>query len=461
MSRKIVTAFRDAPPFRKVFLLILAFLYLEYAYTYGAKLHASQFGDLASFYYAAQTTFVHHQSPYTPGALHWGADAVHHTVWPYLYPPPSLLLFAPLAGLSFKAATLLVLGTSQCCIFGLLFLLLDLLGLMEPLRRRAAFADPAQAGHLARQGLAAVFLTVYLVSFQASIVTLTSGQINFYVILLLCLMWYALQRKAAPALCALPLALAIAFKTYPILFLPILLVKGEWRTAGWTAGFLALLAAASFLVLPHALWRDWWVYVLPYGGYTKTAPGLFAPSAIWNQSVNGFVSRLFLDPQTAVWVNPAAAKLTAYGVCAALFGTELLLSFRLRKARAGLSERPLLDLEFALFLLTMYLVAPLSWEHHLVFVLPAAFVALAHLLFVQESRWKTLWAAAPVFLIAWAIPIDSGSWERHFFHLLLSVKFFAVLALWLYFAAWMARLAREGAPHPVNQKNESTYAAFN
>ena len=446
-----------APPFRRVFFLILAFLYLEYAYTYGAKLHDAQFGDLASFYYAAQTTFLHHQSPYAPGALNWGTQALHQTVWPYLYPPPTLLLFAPLAGLSFKAASLLVLGTSQLCILGLLFLLLHLLDLTGTLRQEEVPGEEAgsEQASRGRRQVTAVFLTVYLLSFQPSVVTLMSGQINFYVILLLCLTWYALKQGAAPALSALPLALAIVLKTYPALFLVVLLVSGRGRVAAWAAAYFALLAAVSFLVLPRVVWHDWLVYVLPYGGYTKTVPGLFAPSAVWNQSVNGFVSRLLLDPQTAVWRSPATAKLTAYSLCAVLFGTEIFLSYRLRKQRAGSLTDPFLDVEFALFLLTMYLVAPLSWEHHLVFVLPAAFVAIAHLFSVKESRWRTLWVAGSVFLIAWAIPIDMNSWERHFFHLLLSIKFYAVLALWLFFARWMARLLR----NENSLKSETIHAA--
>lgn len=447
---------QDAPrhpvPFRRIFLLALAFLYLPFAYTYGAKMHAFPFVDLPSFYYGAQTAFRHHQSPYSPGALNWGAQALHQRVFPFLYPPPTLLLFSPLAVLPYKAAKLLVLAANHLCILGLLLLLLRLLGLDGFLRPRA---DPAQQSGRARtdggarEVLMAVFLTVYLFLFWPVVVTLMTGQINFYVIVLLCLMWYALKKDVAPVLAAVPFALAIALKTYPILFLPVLIIKGKWRMAGWTLGFLALLAAASFAVLPRAVWHDWLVYVLPYGGYTKTPPGLFTPSAVENQSVNAFASRLFLDPQTAIRVSPLAAKVTAYSLCAALFGAEVLLSWRLRNAQKaakagqdGARQGGSLDMEFALFLLTMYLIAPLSWEHHLVFVLPACFLALARILSVREGVWTTLWAAGAAFLIAWPVPMENAGLESHFFHLLLSLKFFAVVALWLFFAARLVRLLR-------------------
>ena len=438
---------RRMPPFRRLFFLTLVFLYVPFAYANGVKMHSITFVDLSSFYYAAQTTFQRHQSPYAPGALAWGVQATHDPVWPYLYPPPTLLLFSPFAHMSYGTAKLLVLAASHLCVLGLLFLLLHLLGLSGFLRPRAA--GQGQSEGAGRSEWIAFFLMVYLFLFQPIVQTLMAGQINLYVVVLLCLMWYALKKNASPVLCALPLALAIVLKTYPLLFLPILLLKGRWKAAAWTLGFLALLVAVSDVVLPHRLWQDWLTLVVPYGGYTKTVPGLFSPSSVWNQSVNGFSTRLFADPQTAVRVAPGAARLLAYLLCAALFCTEMLLTWRLRHAqraagtgRGSAADTDTLDQEFALFLLTLYLVAPLSWEHHLVFVLPAVFLALAGVFSRQESLQRTLWAAVPAFLIAWPIHLDNAGWEKHVFHLFLSLKFYAVLALWLFFAASLARMAK-------------------
>ncbi len=447
---------QPSPPFRKLFLLTLVFLYVPFAYTYGVKLHSITFVDLSSFYYAAQTTFVRHQSPYTLGALAWGVTATHDPVWPYLYPPPTLLLFSPFAHMSYGHAKLLMLAANHFCVLGLLFLLLRVLGLTGSLRPQASLGQE-QGGDGLYKKLTALFLAVYLFLFQPIVQTLIAGQINLYVIVLLCLMWYALKKNAAPALSAIPFTLAIILKTYPLLFLPILLLKGRWQVVSWTLGFMALLIAASYVVLPHALWHDWFTLVLPYGGYTKTPPGLFSPSSVWNQSVNAFASRLFLDPQTALLVSPGAARITAYSFCAAFFGAEVFLTWRLRGVQKAVRRQTpegtrnvgpvdndrFLDLEFALFLLTMYLVAPLSWEHHLVFVLPALFLALARVFSRQESRWMTLWIAVPAFIIAWPIHLENAPWEGHFFHLFLSLKFYAVVALWLFFSTRLAQILRD------------------
>ncbi len=441
------------PPFRSLFFLALIFLYLPFAYTYGFKLHAITFVDLSSFYYAAQTTFVRHQSPYAPGALAWGVQATHDPVWPFLY-PPTLLLFSPFAHMSYRAAKLLVLVTNQLCVLALLFLLLHLLGLTALLRPQAA-PDQEQDGDRFHpeerkpKELTAFFLLVYLFLFEPIAATLMAGQINLYVVVLLCLMWYALKKNASPLLSALPFTLAIIFKTYPLLFLPLLLLQGKWRMAWWTLGLTGLFFAGGALILPHSVWHDWRTLVLPFGGYAKTPPGLFSPASTWNQSVNGFASRLFLDPRTALLVSPGAARITAYSLCAALLGTAMFLTWRLsgiqkaaRAQAAGAWGDTVLDLEFALFLLTQYLAAPLSWEHHLVFVLPAIFLALARILSCRTGWGETLWVAAPAFLIAWPIHLENAGWEAHFFHVFLSLKFMAVTALWLYFAARLFQILR-------------------
>jgi hypothetical protein len=138
--------------------------------------------------------------------------------------------------MSYGTAKLLVLAANYLCVLGLLFLLLHLLGLGGFLRPQTASRE--QSGGVGRREWLALFFTVYLFLFQPIVQTLMAGQINLYVIVLLCLMWYALKRNASPVLSALPLALAVVLKTYPLLFLPILLLKGRWQTAFWTLGFL-------------------------------------------------------------------------------------------------------------------------------------------------------------------------------------------------------------------------------
>ena len=419
---------------------------MSFAYHDGFVLIWEPVGDLPSFYYAAQTAFVHGQSPYPPHALSWGTHALNQKVWPFLYPPPTLLLFSPFAHMSYKAAKLLVLASSHLFILLLLFLLLHLLGLGGLLRRRAP-AQTDEPGGSSHQEYFALFLLTYFFAFEPMVSTLLSGQINFYVIVFLCLTWIGLKRNAAPGLIALPLILAIVFKTYPLLLLPILLAQGRWQVVLWTLGGLALLAGGSILVLPHVVWHDWLTFVLPYGAYSKAPLGLFPVSSDWNQNINGFTARLFLDPHTAIVVSRTAARVVPTILAAGFIGAEMVLSRRLWHAgRAqGSDSGRQIDWEFSLFLLTMFLVAPLSWEHHLVFVLPAICVALKQVSLTGERRGVALWVAGAAFVIAWQFPLDAPLFNRHLFHLLLSLKFYAVVALWMYFAAYLWRSGHAAA----------------
>ena len=72
---------------------------------------------------------------------------------------------------------------------------------------------------------------------------------------------------------------AIVLKTYPVLFLPLLLRRGRYRTLAWVGVWLLGFVVLSAAVLPAEVWRDWVVHVAPTGGYAQTPHGLSLPRA--------------------------------------------------------------------------------------------------------------------------------------------------------------------------------------
>jgi hypothetical protein len=93
----------------------------------------------------------------------------------------------------------------------------------------------------------------------------------------------------------------------------------------------------------------------------------------------------------------------------------------------------------AAFLLMMYLVAPVSWDHHLVYVLPAAILALG---FIVEGkiRGKAAFGLAVILcMLAWRVELDASLFRKHWWTLLGFVKFYAVTALWIFFVVRLAR----------------------
>ena len=143
---------------------------------------------------------------------------------------------------------------------------------------------------------------------------------------------------------------------------------------------------------------------------------------------------------------PQLARVVAYALAALVVGASLMLIFR--AARLPQPAR-VLDLEFALVLLMMYLVAPLSWIHHLVYVVPAVFVVLYRLLPWERSYlWATV-AVGSAFVLAWNVPFGFPSLgESLAGTLMMSLKFYGVVGLWGY-TAWRLHWAIRPSGTPV------------
>ncbi len=357
-ARRLAHGFADlkeaAGPAWLPLVTIFFTLYGSFVVNYGWMYRNIPNIDLPSFHAASVGVFHHGESPYDAGRLAVFADR-DVRVFPYLYPPPSLLLIAPLSALTYA-------GARQAVLF-LNHLLVLAMALAIPLyvlrtRSRHAFA-------LSALGL------VYLLTFQPLIVTLNHGQVNILLLACLVLFWLFASRGRA-VLAGLFLALAVLLKSYPIILIPMLLLIRRWREGASAAAWLALATIVSLVALPQAIWRDWLANVLPSGGYACVPAGLFSPAAIWNQSLNGFFARAFTESawSSPVSVNPGLAKLLTYvaaGLCVAVAG---LAAWR------GRNRADSLDRTIIVALPTMYLVAPFSWEHHLVYVLPSVLMLL-------------------------------------------------------------------------------------
>jgi len=162
--------------------------------------------------------------PYTNNVAH-GAD-FEDAGWReassrFLYPPTSLLLFAPLGKLSYNAAK---------AVFTLLIFAALLASLLLLYRDLAVDA-------------------VWIVLLAASPPVLANfdrGQIDLLVLLLLVLAWYRVETPIA----GLALAAAVLFKLFPLLLLLWLLAYRKTGTVLWTIVFLAAGTAATLLLWP-------------------------------------------------------------------------------------------------------------------------------------------------------------------------------------------------------------------
>jgi alpha-1,2-mannosyltransferase len=411
------------PSSKSLGIALCAFLYLQFAYLHGWQLRQGSSVDFPSYWYAGVLTFEQDTTPYGAHAFDEASDEMTQKVHPYLYPPPSLLVWWPLAKMSFHTARVLFLVASHLCYLGAVWLLI-------------ARLTPLPANRELRQRIIG-FAILYLFLFDPAVVTLEVGQINLITLLFLCLAVVAMRKPSPAWQIALPLSIAILLKTYPVLLLLPLVLRRRWSAAFLTCVFFGIYTAIAAVCLKPEIWMTWWREVVPNGGYTQN---VFAVAGPWNQDINGFVTRLFLEgPRSDDQLTyPAIAKVVALGLALIVFAATMIAAFRATRRNPG---QEVGDFEIAAFLLMIFLIAPISWDHHLVYILPAAMLLIS-LLVRGGIRGSTgIVIAAALFLIAWRLPLWEPSPSRIIRTLLISVKFYAAVVLWAFF---VLRLWRPG-----------------
>ncbi len=420
---------------RLAILLVFLLLYVPFVTLNGFQMADERSIDLPSFYFAADVTFNDHESPYRVGAWDDLQKQLQQKVFPFLYPPPSLLFFWPFSWFSYDQVKTGLLVVNHLGFLYLLYLLLFRILKLPSLWKRAQNDESDFP-----PWLFLAVLVLYALVFHPIAVTMNHGQVNILVMVQICLFWVWLREGKHPAVTALPLAMAIILKTYPVIFLPLLLIRRQYLVAAWAMGYTVTMTLVSLVVLPHGTWGDWMNSVLPTGGYGKIPYHLFSPALPWNQSINGFTSRLFLHPDYAVTVNAAAARWVPSVLAVLVIAALVWVSLRLNKKAPNTFG----DEEIALVLTTVFLVAPLSWEHHLVFVLPAALFAVIHLLEGRLSIGPAIAVGLAAGIVAWPLKYLFEIQGQGALNLLVSVKFFAAVVLWafLLIRLWRPRPAR-------------------
>jgi alpha-1,2-mannosyltransferase len=410
-------------PSKQILVGLFLFLYIPMTYWAGWILQSDPSVDFPTYYHAARIAFVEGKTPYGFSAFDAASTSMGRKVHPYLYPPTALLPFWPLARLPLLQARVIFLIASHLCLLGTIWLMLTrLLTLPSDTRLREVTIG---------------LCLVYLLLFDPVLATFGLGQINLIALFFICLTLAGLKRERAGWRIGLPLAIAILLKTYPALLLLLLLVRRKYRAIAFTGVFFAAFTLISTVMLPGGIWASWANRIVPLGGYANNEIAAAAP---WNQNINGFLTRLLVpNPFTqAPLPYPFLARPVITAVACVVIGLTVFASWRLSRRRDYASSG---DHEMAAFVLMIFLVAPLSWDHHLVYILPAAVIAIASLVSGTVSGTVNAKAAVAIllalFLMAWRMPFDHPNLMHGWWTLLISVKFYPVVLLWLFF---MSRL---------------------
>jgi alpha-1,2-mannosyltransferase len=245
------------------------------------------------------------------------------TEYGFTYPPFAALLLSPLALTSWPVATAISVVVNTAAVVVLLRWYL------VPIVRRH--------GWPLWTSVALVFLAVLV--FEPARDTFSFGQVNLVLLVLVC---SDLRRGGAKGI---GIGLAAAIKLTPAVFIGYLVVTRQYRAAAVASGTAAGATLLAFLVAPDTS-RQFWTQAL---WDTDRVGTLWYVS---NQSLRGVVARLDLPPTW--WLIAVAVILVIWwrGVR------------RVRDDATG----------FAMTGIVACLISPVTWVHHLVWLLPALFL---------------------------------------------------------------------------------------
>lgn len=289
-----------------------------------------------------------------------------NTSLPFTYPPFAALLFAPWQR-AFPNVGLVQAIWTMCNVAALVGVLVLSLRLVKPSLNRTATWKLALA-----LSLPAILLNPVLI-------TIGFGQVNLFITFLV--MWDLLsERRVGKRQMPLGVAtgLAAAVKLTPLLFVPYLLLTRRWRgalTALLTFGACELLT----FVLSPASSRAYWTKAIFKPGRAGDL------SIVDNQNLWSVLDRF------AHVVLPGSIMLPLLVVTA---GAGLVLA-----AQAHRRSSPLLGV--LICAATCLVVSPISWVHHMVWVVPAIlWLAVAP----DRPRWGP-WIAGAAAVLFWSAPV--------------------------------------------------------
>jgi alpha-1,2-mannosyltransferase len=290
-------------------------------------------------------------------------------------------------------------------------------------------------------GLAGPFLFL-----DPVLLTVRHGQVNL--ILAAAVLW-DITRVRPKGSRALPLGvatgIAAAIKLTPLIFVPYLLFTRRWRGAGVCVGTFVICEAIAFALSPSSSWMYWTRSVFDVtrvGGYLGPA-GLLAPI---DQSLTSVLDRFHHAPIPSDVLWALSMLVGAAGLAIAV------LAHRRWSSTLGV----------LLCATTALVVSPVTWTHHMVWVVPVIIWLAAA---PERPRFGRA-AAALTALLFWCAPvwwIPSGARALHegVWQLIAGSSFFTWAVLLLAGAAstmlWR-RLGYRIIPRPLESQDRQVLA---
>ena len=359
-----------ALPLQKLARVLVTVMFLVGSIATVWQVHNKAYDDLPTFYWATHLAFNDGISAYQPPHFKQLGQSLNRKIYPFLYPPPSVVIFSPFLLGSYEHTKV---------VFTLCNLILWWLLTWSMYRLYCFYRG------IKKHFLASVLVPLWSLCFMPIADTFRTGQVNLFVLACVMPLFFQSSRHRWQILSGALLAIAIMLKVYLVLGLLVLIMMGQKKILASTLAVLVLLCAASLFLLPWHMWVDWLALSGNGAAYGKQVPNMM--TIPWNQSINGFFIRQFLDERilsgATYWHWPI------YICSAALLAvTFYTLSKGLMDHIHGVS------MAITLVFLTAIMVAPLAWLHHYVFAMPAVICCFALISELKTSQYKKIIAIA-------------------------------------------------------------------
>jgi alpha-1,2-mannosyltransferase len=326
---------------------------------------------------------------------------------PFTYPPFAALVFAPLNILPLSAAQVLWCLVNVAALFALVWL--SLRATRPGLERR-------------RRLLWSLVLMAPAFWMEPVHLTFAFGQVN---VVLAALALADLTGHLRLGTRTLPRGVLIgvvaAVKLIPLVFVPYLFVTRQTRAAWVALGTFALCSAGTAATDPAVSWSYWTKYATD----AKRVGGVFFIS---NQSLRAVADRVDHRVVSTGLITLASAVVLVMGIALARWAWRSSSNF----------------LGVLVCATTGLLVSPITWEHHMVWIVPV----LIWLVWAPDRpAGGRLWALAGVALSLWApiwkVPHGSNvELKEHGWQLLEGNSFFLAMVVFMVGVAVLLTMRR-------------------
>jgi alpha-1,2-mannosyltransferase len=279
-------------------------------------------------------------------------------VWPFTYPPVTLLFFGPLSTLGAHGMLIVLDVLSVVALVACVYACLS----MARIERGAGFA-----GGVALISALVLWLDPILSNIEY-------GQVNILLMALVLLDFRLSDRRPYKGVLT---AVAASVKLVPGIFIAYALVTRRWRMALVSLGTFLTLQAIGFLASPSGS-VDYWLRG-EFADSSRVAQE--GPATQLNQSLHALALRLLPAPSVSYAV-----------LAAAVLAAGLVLAMRAHRAGQELAGVTIIGL-------TSLLISPVSWHYHWTWIVPAI-VCLAVAAASYTGRAAHLAAALPAVLFA-------------------------------------------------------------